>query len=248
MTKKLGRTDARPPADQVPSLAPLENRLGYRFQNPSLLTQALTPPSSGLTPNNQRLEYLGDAILQCCVSRIVFEAQPTWEEGPMSKLRGMLVCTESLRGWAQDLGLTLERGPRSLKKAPGNQPHKPMADAMEALLAAVYLDAEAWSGNPLDTVQEIVKKRFGSTIQSARQGMWEALDCKTTLQERASAAGLPAPAYELIQRTGPDHEPAFYVKVQVGSLQAEGTAGTLKRAQNEAARSLLSRLEEEKPN
>lgn len=248
MTKKLGRSDARVPADPAPSLASLESRLGYRFRNAALLTQALTPPSSGLSPNNQRLEYLGDAILQCCVSRIVYEAQPTWDEGPMSKLRGMLVCTESLREWAQDLGLVLERGPRSLKNQPGTQPQKPLADAMEALLAAMYLDAESAQENPLDTIARIVKDRFGPTIQSARQGMWEALDCKTTLQERASAAGLPAPVYELMERTGPDHEPAFSVRVKVGALQADGSAGSLKRAQNEAARKLLSRLEEKKPN
>jgi len=223
-------------------MTPLETRLGYRFRDPSLLKIALTPPSSGSLPNNQRLEYLGDAVLQFCISRLVYLEQPAWEEGAMSKLRGMLVCTESLRDWAQELNVVLETGPRSLKKVSPAYLGKPLADAMEAILAAIYLDGEKSAEDPMAAVQKLVKDRFETTIQTAFAGIWEARDSKTTLQERASAAGLPAPIYELLDRSGPDHEPRFAVRVCVGPHQAKGTAGTLKRAQTEAARNLLALL------
>jgi dsRNA-specific ribonuclease len=203
---------------------------------------ALTPPSSGISPNNQRLEFLGDAILQFCVSQLVFQNQPTWEEGAMSKLRGMLVCTESLRDWAVELDLRLEKGPRSVKKTPGMNTGKPMADAMEAILAAIYLDAEKCGEEPMKPVQRLVEGRFREIVLKAFHGIWETRDSKTTLQERASTAGLPAPVYELVERSGPDHEPSFSVRVRVGPHQSSGTAGTLKRAQTEAARNLLGLL------
>lgn len=221
--------------------ASLEASLGYKFRNPLLLKQALTPPSSGLQPNNQRLEFLGDAILQFCLSRLAFEAQPTWEEGALSKLRGMLVCTDSLRNWAEDIGLNLQRGPRSPKKAPVGE-GKPLADAMEALLAAIYLDAEQAGENPTECVLRVLKTRFEATLLEATPGMWENLDSKTTLQERAAAASLPPPHYDLIQRSGPDHQPRFKVRVEVGALWAESEAGSLKKAQTEAARLLLGQL------
>ena len=242
MAEKLHRSETRGASGRTPAQTPLESRLGYCFRNPDLLRMALTPPSSGISPNNQRLEYLGDAILQCCVSRLVFQGQPTWEEGAMSKLRGMLVCTDSLRDWAQELDLALEEGPRSVKKASSTQLGKPMADALEAILAAIFLDAEKCSEDPMKAVMRVVKARFDASIRSASPGIWEARDSKTTLQERASATGLPAPVYELVERSGPDHEPRFSVRVSVGPHQSNGTAGTLKRAQTEAARNLLALL------
>ncbi|HNX93867.1 MAG TPA: ribonuclease III domain-containing protein [Holophaga sp.] len=215
----------------------LETALGYSFKNPELLRTALTPPSSGLPKNNQRLEFLGDALLQGCISRLLYREKPQWQEGPLSKLRGMLVCTESLRAWALDLGLELERGPRSPKKA--SAPGKPLADAMESLLAAIFLDAEASGLDAMAVVTGILDARFSESIRSAELGQWEASDAKTTLQERAAAAGLPVPEYVLTQRSGPDHEPIFTVKVQVGDKSAEGEGQTLKRAQTAAARRLL---------
>jgi dsRNA-specific ribonuclease len=157
----------------------------------------------------------------------------------MSKLRGLLVCTTSLRDWGQELELQLEVGPRSVKKTSGTHLGKPLADAMEAILAAIYLDAEKCGEDPLEPVMALVGSRFEATIRSAVPGIWESQDSKTTLQERASAAGLPAPVYELIERSGPDHEPCFSVRVRVGPHQSSGSAGTLKRAQSEAARNLL---------
>jgi ribonuclease III len=155
----------------------------------------------------------------------------------MSKLRGMLVCTNSLKTWAQELELTLEKGPRTPKNQTGARPGKPLADALEAILAALYLD----SANH-DVVMRLVSDRFTTRIREAYLGIWEAGDAKTTLQEKAVAAGLPVPVYKLIERSGPDHAPSFQVRVQVGSLEAIAVAGTLKGAQAGAARRLLDHL------
>jgi ribonuclease-3 len=223
-------------------LARLETALGYRFRDRTWLETALTPPSSGLVPHNQRLEYLGDAILQLCVSEVIFREKPDWDEGAMSKLRGMLVCTQTLCEWALSLDLKLGIGPRSTKKDTDAVVRKPKADAMEALIAAVFLDARHAGGEPLEIVAGLVTARFLPSIQQASIGVWEERDSKTTLQERAATLSLSAPAYELIERGGPDHAPVFTVRVSLGSLEAVATAGTLKRAQTEAARELLKHL------
>ena len=83
---------------------PLEARLGYHFRDPLLRTQALTPPSAGLPEDNQRLEFLGDSVLHLCATLLVYREHPGWAEGALSKLRGMLVCTDALHAWALDLG------------------------------------------------------------------------------------------------------------------------------------------------
>jgi ribonuclease-3 len=118
----------------------------------------------------------------------------------------------------------------------------PLADSVEALLAAVFLDVQAAGGEPFGTVQEIVARRFLEEIRGAFMGIWEARDSKTTLQERAAVLALPPPIYELVARTGPDHAPTFTVTVRMGSSAATASAGTLKRAQAEAARALLNTL------
>jgi ribonuclease III len=216
-------------------------RLGYAFEDLDLLRQALTPPSAGPAAHNQRLEFLGDALLHACMALLIYREKPTWDEGRMSKLRGMLVNATSLRDWAEDLGLELLRGPRTPRKAPEGI-RKPVSDAMEALLAAVYLDAEARGREGFPQVLRVVAGRFAPTIRAAVEGIWEGRDTKTTLQERVAALGLPAPSYELVGRSGPDHEPSFRVRVSVGDRVAEAEATSLKRAQVEAARLLLADL------
>ncbi|BDU74972.1 ribonuclease III family protein [Mesoterricola silvestris] len=220
---------------------PLEDRLGYVFRDEALLRTALTPPSSGLTPDNQRLEFLGDSILDLCVSLLAYREHPTWPEGSLSKLRGLLVCTDALHAWAGDLGVALETGPRSPRKGGANL-RNALADAMEALLAAVFLDLQASGFTALDGVLAIVERRFLEEIRAAYLGIWESKDHKTTLQERGAALGLPPPQYELVERLGPDHAPSFTVRAGMGGFEAVGRAGTLKRAQMEAARLLLAAL------
>ena len=228
--------------------SPLEERLGYRFRDPELLKAALTPPSAGLPTDNQRLEFLGDSVLHLGVSLLVYREHPQWAEGALSKLRGMLVCTDALHQWAQDLGFELGRGPRSPRKPGAVDLRNPLADAVEALLAAVFLDTQAQGGDALGTVQAILERRFLAEIRGAYPGIWETRDSKTTLQERAATLALPPPAYTLLDRSGPDHAPRFTVQVTLGEHMATATAGTLKRAQTEAARMLLRSLGAQLPS
>lgn len=220
----------------------LEKRLGHTFADPDLLRHALTPPSAGLAEDNQRLEFLGDAVLQLCVSSLIYAIHPDWREGSMSKLRGMLVCTDSLKAWAKDLGLELTRGPRSPRKAASPGPGKPLADAMEALIAAVYLDEEGQGRHGFSAASALVAQRFELQIEQAFEGIWAERDSKTTLQETAASMGCPPPAYELIRKSGPDHAPRFLVRVQVSGVEAQGEAPTLKTAQTHAAREALRLL------
>ncbi|MDE3244799.1 MAG: ribonuclease III [Acidobacteriota bacterium] len=222
----------------------LEAATQYTFRDESLLDLALTHGSAGKGPDNQRLEYLGDALLNFCVARLIYLEQPDWTEGAMSKLRGMLVCTEALHDWGKQLGLVLTTGVNAPRQ-PGAL-RKPLADAVEALLAAIYLDAEAIHGRGVEAVMALVARRHLEAIRSAHPGMWEHRDSKTTLQEKAAVLGFPAPRYEQISRSGPDHQPTFKVRVSIGDFQAEGSAGSLKQAEILAARELVERLDRAK--
>ncbi len=230
-----------------PETSRLEASLGHRFLDPELLATALTPPSSGLAPNNQRLEFLGDAILQSVISELIYREKPGWDEGSMSKLRGMLVCTDTLCEWAQAMGLVLRKGPRSTKESPGPSPRKPMADAVEAVIAAIHLDARQAGHDPRPIVEALVASRFSEAIRQAFPGVWQERDSKTTLQELAAARALPAPVYELLERGGFDHAPTFTVRASVGTFVAEATAGTLKGAQMAAARLILKEMRAGEP-
>lgn len=228
-----------PPA----GISPLEARLGHAYRNPALLEEALAPPAAGLPVNNQRLEFLGDALLNAAAALLIHREHPGWDEGGMSKLRGMLVCTDSLRRWALDLGLELRTGPRTSRRAgvPAAA-RRPLADAVEALLAAAYLDAAATGQDGFPLVVDLVARRFGQEIRAAFPGVWEERDSKTTLQELAAARGWPPPAYLLLGRTGPDHQPSFEVEAGAGGKRARASSGTIQRAEAEAARALLKLL------
>jgi len=221
----------------------LETRLGYRFRNRSLLQQALTHPSSGILPDNQRLEYLGDALFGAALSLLLFHEKPDWPEGALTKLRHLLVSTDSLYGWAKDLDLRLKLPARTDPSHLKTAFRKPLADAVEALLAAIYLDAHALGEDGFAALCKVIDQRFKTQIQQAGRDAWEHHDTKTILQERAVSRGLPAPKYELVERHGPDHAPTFVVNVRVGPHQAQASAKTLKQAQVEAARLVLPCLE-----
>lgn len=222
--------------------AGLEARLGYTFQDPRLLEQALVHPSAGVVPDNQRLEFLGDTLLGAAVTLLLFREKPHWTEGQLSKFRHQLVSTDTLHAWAEDLGLELRTGDTIRKGKLKTTFRKPLADGVEALLAAVFLDCRAAGADGLAAVERLIGARFAKAIAEAEVGDWESHDPKTTLQERAAAAGHPAPSYTLVDRTGPDHAPQFRVKVQVGPMAAEASGSTRKRAEAEAARGLLAAL------
>lgn len=221
-----------PPSDDR---ARLQAALGHAFRDAALLDEALTHASTG-GRDNQRLEFLGDAILNAAVAALIHRLRPEWEEGAMSKLRNLLVRTETLAAWASDLGVELRQ---SMGKAKARMGAKPMADALEALLGAVYLD-----GGPdgFQAVARLVEARFGTAVRNAHEGLWAQADPKTTLQERAASLGLPMPAYTLLSQAGPDHAPRFRVQAAIGDRRAEAEGSSRKGAEVEAARELLSQL------
>jgi ribonuclease-3 len=221
--------------------ADAEALLGYRFGDRSLLELALTPPSSGHPTHNQRLEFLGDALLNAAVAVLLHREWPSWPEGDLSKLRGMLVRREALLDWALDLQLALRSGPRSAKNPAQAGTEKALADALEAVLGALFLDAQSTGGDAFQSVVAVVEQRFLATIQQAWPGIWEVQDSKTTLQERAASHGLEPPVYALLGRRGPDHAPRFKIRVDVGGLCAEAESGSIKGAETEAARILLAK-------
>lgn len=228
-------------ANRTEDLGALEARLSYSFADPGLLREALTHTSAGSGRDNQRLEFLGDALLNFTVALLLHRERPDWQEGAMSKLRGMLVRTESLHAWAQDLGL--ETALRSVhpRKAPPMGP-KPLADALEALLAAMYLDAQARGADGSATVLARVEARFLDAIRQASPEGWTRLDPKTHLQETAARLGLPAPVYAHVDQTGPGHAPRFTMQVTVGTHSAKAVGLSRKKAEGDAAQRLLDLL------
>ena len=214
--------------------ARLQAALGHSFRDGALLDEALTHASSR-GRDNQRLEFLGDALLNAAVAALIFRLRPDWEEGAMSKLRTLLVRTETLAEWAADLGVALRQ---SMGKTKARMGAKPMADALEALLGAVYLDGQ----DGFAAVMRLAEARFGAAIRAAHEGLWAQADPKTTLQERAAHLNLPKPVYTLLSQAGPDHAPRFRVQAAVGPRTTEAEGGSRKSAEVEAARQLLKQL------
>lgn len=228
-------------ARRTDELAALEARLGFRFSDRALLQESLTHTSAAKARDNQRLEFLGDALLNFSVALLLHRERPDWQEGSMSKFRGVLVRTDSLHQWALDLGLDRALTATHPKKAPPMGP-KPLADALEALLAAIYLDAQASGRDGAAAAMAVVEARFLEPIRSARPEAWTHLDPKTTLQEAAARLGLSAPVYTLVSQSGPGHAPLFTVQVTVGGHAAEAKGPSRKRAEGDAARQLLDLL------
>ena len=219
----------------------LETRLGYAFRDRTLLDEALTHASAGSGSDNQRLEFLGDALLNFTVAQILFEARPDWQEGPMSKLRGQLVRTQTLHAWAVDLGLAGALSAVRPRKAPP-MGQKPLADALEALLAAVFLDAQRAGTDAANVLRTLVEARFLPAILAARPETLTRLDPKTHLQETAARLGLPAPVYTALDQSGPGHAPRFPVRVAVAAAAAEAEGSSRKQAEGDAAKRLLKTL------
>ncbi len=204
----------------------------YEFANPKLLQEALTHPSNS-SLNNQKLEFLGDSILNFGAALLIYQLRPDLSEGEMSKLRTLLINTDALASWASAMKLPLEMSGRQLIG------ERSRADALESLLAAIYLDSAQQGQEGFSHIMVLLEKRYGNLVKSATATLWEASDTKTTLQERAAKLNLGLPVYHLISKTGPDHAPEFLVRAELGDLTAQGTSNTLKKAEAEAAGILL---------
>lgn len=213
-------------------------RLGHDFARPELLIRALTHSSLGSAtrPDNQRLEFLGDRVLGLVISEALFTADRNASEGQLAPRFNALVRKEACADVARqiDLGAVLKLG-RSEMLSGGRRKQALLGDAMEAVLAAVYLDAG------LETVRRVILTLWGERIESAED---TARDPKTALQEAAQARGLPPPSYIELARSGPDHAPTFTIEARLKTGEsATARASSKREAQQDAARQLLTRIE-----
>ncbi|PZQ98022.1 MAG: ribonuclease III [Cereibacter sphaeroides] len=213
-------------------------RIGHEFRNPELALRAVTHASisSATRPDNQRLEFLGDRVLGLVMAEALLQADREASEGQLAPRFNALVRKETCADVAREvaLGDVLKLG-RSEMMSGGRRKEALLGDAMEAVIAAVYLDAG------FDTAKALVLRLWADRINAVEA---DARDPKTALQEWAQARGLPPPAYVEDGREGPDHQPVFTVMVQLENGEAErASAGTKRQAEQAAAKALLARME-----
>jgi ribonuclease-3 len=213
----------------------ISERLGYRFRNLALLTEALTHGSTQKHKGDyQRLEFLGDRVLGLVIAEHLFRAHPGDEEGQLTHVLSSLVRSEACAEAGDTIGLSDLVIIGAGERAKGmNLNRTVLGDAMEALVAAIYLD----SG--LDEARAFVLRCWDAQLKAPKLA---AKDPKTFLQEWALARALPIPAYKIISREGPEHEPVFVVSVEVKDRPpAEGTAKAKRAAEMDAAEQFLKR-------
>ena len=233
MTRKAARG-----AETLDGLAEIERRLGPRFANPELARQALTHRSFG-TPHNERLEFLGDSLLNCAVATLLYERFPQLPEGDLSRLRAALVNQASLSDVAAGLGLgeRLRLGEGELKSGGFRRPSI-LADSLEALLGAVFLDAgfEATRGAVAHLLAGKLERAGDAPISK---------DPKTSLQEHLQGRGLALPRYAVQKTEGEAHDQTFIVECRVDDLgvAASGKGASRRAAEQAAAEGVLAQLE-----
>lgn len=218
-------------------LAAFCDRLGYRFDAPDILIEALTHPSVSSTtrPDNQRLEFLGDRVLGLVMAEALLDADEAAAEGKLAPRFNALVRKETCADVASalDLGEVLRLG-RSEMMSGGRRKAALLADAMEAVVAAVYRDGG------FGAAKDVVLRAWGTRIETVAE---DARDAKTSLQEWAQAQGLKPPTYIERARSGPDHAPLFTIEARLGTgASAEAQAPSKRQAEQKAAEALLARL------
>lgn len=224
----------------IKPISQLTRRLGYQFNQPDLCELALTHRSCGKN-NNERLEFLGDSIVNFVIADDLFQRFPSAKEGQLSRLRARMVKGETLAEIARELNLGdyLRLGPGELKSG-GFRRDSILADAVEALIGAIYLD----SG--LDVVRGMILQWFSERLESL--DIDEALkDSKTRLQELLQSRRFPLPEYELTKVEGEAHDQTFYIECHIKPLEKPtlGVGSSRRQAEQEAARLALSRLAKE---
>jgi ribonuclease-3 len=222
-------------------LKAFSDRLGYSFARSELLLRALTHGSisTATRPDNQRLEFLGDRVLGLTIAEALFKTDRAATEGQLAPRYNALVKGETCAAVARELGLgdVLKLG-RSEMMSGGRRKEALLADALEAVLAAVYLDAG------FEAARAVILRHWASRLDSVDD---DARDAKTALQEWAQAKGMSPPRYVQTSRSGPDHAPEFEIAVRLDSGQ-EATAsgkGTKRSIEQAAAQALLDQIESE---
>ena len=220
-------------------LKAFQARLGYEFQTPKLLSEAVTHASMS-TPNrddNQRLEFLGDRVLGLVMAEALLNLDTGASEGQLAPRFNALVRKEACADVAReiDIGAVLRLG-RSEMLSGGRRKQALLGDAMEAVIAAVYVDGG------FDAARDMILRLWGDRTTSVKE---DARDAKTALQEWAQARGLEPPAYTLVKRSGPDHAPIFTIAAELSTGQTASATGGAKRiAEQDAAQLLLAQLEQ----
>ena len=226
------------------NLDDLQDRIGYRFSNQDLLLEALTHKSfSNEHPDvtleyNERLEYLGDAVLDLIISQRTFHDYPELPEGELTRIRAELVRERNLAEVSRRIGLgsCLKLG-KGERRSGGENKDSLLANAVEALFGALFLDG----GYPV--AQEVIENLFGEEIRLAANKEF-AVDHKTRLQEFCQKVHRQAPVYSLVGEEGPDHQRHYRVEVRLkGETISAGEGRSKKLAEQDAARGALMALE-----
>ena len=216
----------------------LEEQLGYEFRDETLLRKALTHRSAP-GRSNERLEFLGDSVLQVVVSEFLFSERPDATEGRLSRLRSSLVKDSTLAGIAKDIGLggQLILGSGE-KKSGGHRRASILADTMEALFGAVYLDAG------FDAARQVIFRAYGDRIEKLPRGQ-DLRDPKSRLQEYLQARKIAVPVYDRENVTGEAHKQHFEYSCSIPALQQKtiGQGSSRRDAEQAAAMAMLDRLE-----
>jgi len=217
----------------------LRQTLQYEFSDEGLLRKALTHRSA-VGDNNERLEFLGDAVLQLMISELIVHERPDAGEGQLSRLRSSLVKDATLAEIASELGVGehVILGPGE-KKSGGHRRASILADAVEAIFGAVYLD----SG--FDAARQVIVAAFGQRIEQLPEGV-ELRDPKSQLQEFLQGRRLPLPGYRMEKVTGKAHKQFFEVSCMINELdlQTRGKGTTRRDAEQDAAAAMLATIEE----
>ncbi len=222
----------------LPPLAKLEKKLGYQFQDPALLEQALTHRSCK-GQHNERLEFLGDAILSLVIAEALFQHFPKAREGDLTRMRASLVKGVTLAEIAAELEIAqhLRLGPGELKSG-GSRRESIQADAVEAVLGAIYLDAG------MECCKGRILQWFGSRLHSIQPGVQK--DSKTLLQEYLQGRRQALPQYDVIAIEGEAHDQTFTVRCTVaGRAAVEASGSSRRKAEQDCAQQILEQLKDE---
>lgn len=220
-----------------PRLSALQTRLGYRFSEEALLERALRHRSFG-ADHNERLEFLGDAVLSLAISSLLFDRFAGSDEGDLTRVRAHLVREDSLHKVALSLGLPeVLRLSEGEARGGGAQRVSILADALEAVIGATFLDGG------FDAARALVQRMFGEIIDNTEIGNWSK-DAKTELQEWLQARRLPVPTYRISATRGQAHAQTFEVECSVPALNLthSGEGRSRRLAEQEAARRMLDVL------
>jgi ribonuclease-3 len=222
----------------------LESQLGHSFARPELLEQALTHRSyhnenlNKSLANNERFEFLGDAVLDLALSDLLMEVYPESDEGELSKMRASLVNEARLAQFSVQLGIHNElRLGRGEAQSGGAMKPRLLASAFEAIVGAIFLDSN------YEKAKTILAQLFARAVADCRTAYHFEEDYKTRLQERSQELMKITPIYEVLDSQGPDHAKTFHVAVKLGTqMLATGTGKSKKMAEQEAAKKALEVL------